>query len=70
VLGLGAVIRFDRELGAAADELHDLWELIFGQGKDDGNGLDLSHEQQACRVGGMHDVARIDRTQADDARDG
>ena len=70
MLGLGAVVGFDGEPGPGANQLHDLRELILGQGEDDGDGLDLGHQNQARGIGGVDDVAWVDGADADGAVDG
>src|SRR5438105_4473730 len=39
-------------------------ELTFGQGEDDGNRLELGDDDEAGRIGRMHDVALIDQSNA------
>ena len=44
--------------------------MIFAYGEDDAHRLQLRDDDHAVAVAGMHDVARVDETQANDAADG
>ena len=43
---------------------------IFRQGKNNGNGLQLSHDEQRIGVGGMNHVADVNQAKTDTATNG
>src|SRR5262249_37064802 len=61
---------FNRQLHAFVNFVEDLGQLILRQGENDRDRLNLSDDHQAVVVGGMNDVARINQTQTNSARDG
>ena len=60
---LGHVARegVDLEVLAGAVAFEDGRKLIFGDGENDANGLDLGNDDEAVGVGGVDDVAGIDQ---------
>ena len=47
--------------------LGDGRKVVFRQGEDDRDRLQLGDDQHGIGVGGMHDISRIDQPQADAA---
>ena len=47
----------------------NLTEIVFGDGEDHGDGLNLRDDGEGETAGGLHDVARIDEAQANSAGD-
>ncbi len=54
---------------AALELAEYLGNIVFGQRKDDRDGLNLGDDQQPVGVGGMDDIPRIHQTQTDSSAD-
>ena len=59
-----------RQFLAGAKTRENQRKLVFGNGEDHADGLDLRDHQQAVGVGGVHDVAGVHQPQTDAAGDG
>ena len=49
--------------------MDDILQLILRQGENHRNRLQLADDDKAGRIGGVHDVARVDQPEADASRD-
>ena len=48
----------------------DLAQVVFWDGEDDGDGLDLGDDGEGGAAAGLDDVARVDEAQTDAAGNG
>ena len=54
---------------ASAARLGDAREIVLREREDDRDRIELRHDDDAARIGGVHDVARVDEANARDAVD-
>src|ERR1700733_659529 len=68
-LGLLSVVSIHRKLGSMMDLVEHAGQVILGQRENNCDGLDLGDTSPACAAGGLHEIAGIDQTQANSARE-
>ena len=64
---IGSVVGGHRRLRALAQPLHELAQILFRQGEDDRDRIDLRDDDDAVRIGGRDVIADIDLPQPDTA---
>jgi hypothetical protein len=70
LFGIVAVKGFDGKLNSGTQLGIDLGKLVLRQAEEHGDRLKLSDEHQAIDVGGVHNIAGVNQTEADTTADG
>jgi hypothetical protein len=66
---VGTIEHRDLQLRAGAHLRHDLRQIVLGNNEDHRNGLQLGNNRDSRRVGGLHEIAWIYKTQTNAAID-